>query len=107
MTAPMVTKRNDEARSYDAYVDDQLVGMLAYETAPGRLVLTHTAVLPEYQGHGYGTALVRWVLEDAKASGLTITPICPIVVAFIHKHTEYESLLDPEHRGVYDDERLS
>lgn len=96
-----VEVRNDEANTkYDAWLGDDLVGMIVYGKSGGRYVLTHAAVLPEFQGHGVGHQLISGTLDDIRSQGSRITVICPVVREFIDRHPEYEDLIDPEHPGV-------
>ena len=72
-----------------AVVDDKIVGHILFspiviETADGAIPaisLAPMAVLPEYQGQGIGSALVRWGLDACKSLGHRII----IVLG----HTEY------------------
>ncbi|MFD1276342.1 GNAT family N-acetyltransferase [Streptomyces kaempferi] len=60
-----VEVRKDEAtRLYEALVDDQVVGTLAYETTGGRATLTHSYVDPDQRHRGIASALARHALED-------------------------------------------
>ena len=64
-----------------------------YQTAPGVITLTHTEVPPALGGRGVGSALVRGVLEAARARGLKVVPKCPFVSAFMGRHPEFNDLL--------------
>ena len=84
----------DEHR-YEAFVDGALGGFAEYRLRPGRIVFTHTEVDDAYEGHGVGSTLVRGALDDARARGLRVTPICPFVRAYIDDHPEYRDLVAP------------
>jgi len=45
-------------------------------------------------GRGIGSALVRGILDRARAQGLKVVPICPFVKAYLAKHEEYADLLN-------------
>ena len=57
------------------------------------ITLTHTEVPPALGGRGVGSALVRGVLEAARARGLKVVPKCPFVSAFMGRHPEFNDLL--------------
>ncbi|MFB6097620.1 MAG: GNAT family N-acetyltransferase [Salinibacter sp.] len=50
--------------------------------------LERFAVLPEHRGHGYGTALVRYVIEDARRAGFSTF----LIHAQSHLEDWYEEL---------------
>ena len=75
-----------EARRYEGRVAGELVGWVDYARARTRLVALHTEVRPEFGGRGYGKALVRHVIADARASRFTISPRCPLFVAHFERN---------------------
>jgi predicted GNAT family acetyltransferase len=46
----------------------------------------------ELEGHGIGSALVRGLLEIARAQGLKVHAVCPFVKAYLDRHAEYADL---------------
>jgi predicted GNAT family acetyltransferase len=52
------------------------------------------------QRRGLGSALVAGALDDARARGLRVVPICPFVDAYIRRHPDYADLVvtDPARR---------
>jgi predicted GNAT family acetyltransferase len=85
-----------EERRYEAYLGDGLAGFVDYGRVQGRLVAVHTEVLPEYGGRGIASALVRRVLDDARAAGEKVTPRCPFFAAHFERHPEDADLLAPK-----------
>jgi uncharacterized protein len=63
-----------------------------YKRADGVLTILHTEVPKELEGHGVGSALVRGVLDIARAEGLKVIPICPFAKAYMDRHPEYADL---------------
>ena len=57
------------------------------------ITLVHTDVDPKWEGQGVGSELVRGALDDLRARGLKVRPLCPFVAAFIRRHPEYEDLV--------------
>ena len=82
------------ARSrYEVRRDGELVGHLDYEATGRHRVLTHTVVDPAHGGQGVATTLVREVLADVRARGLTITPECSFVAHRLRVHPEDRDLV--------------
>jgi predicted GNAT family acetyltransferase len=44
-------------------------------------------------GKGIGSALVRGLLDLARAQKLTVKPLCPFVAGYIAKYPEYADLV--------------
>jgi uncharacterized protein len=91
----LVIEDNPDARRYEARLGGQLAGWVDYGRVQTRLVALHTEVLPEFGGRGIATALVRRVLDDARAAGQTVTPRCPLFASHFRRHPEDADLLAP------------
>ncbi len=90
-----------EARRYRLTVDGVEVGYLEYDPiGETSLLIKHTEVQPGHEGKGYGGSLVRHVLDDLRARGLTVVPICPYTLDFIRKHREYVDVVRAEMRAT-------
>jgi len=83
---------NKEEQRYEAQVPGGLA-FVQYLMKPGRIVLVHTEVPEESEGHGVGDALVRFVLDDARARELSVVPLCPFIAAWIERHPDYKDLV--------------
>jgi predicted GNAT family acetyltransferase len=85
---------NEKVHRFEARTADGAVaGFLNYLARPDHLVLVHTEVKQEYDGQGVGSALVRQVLDEVRARGLTIEPQCPFVASYLRRHAEYQDLV--------------
>ena len=82
-----------DARRYEARLDGELAGWVDYGRVRTRLVAIHTEVKPEFGGRGIGKALVRRVIEDARAGGFTITPRCPLFAAHFERNAHDRDVL--------------
>ena len=69
------------------------VGLIDYRQDGDVLDLQHTEVMPEGQGKGIGTVLVRQVLDDIRSHDQQIIPSCPFVAKFVEEHQEYADLV--------------
>jgi len=83
-----VADNPDRAR-YEAYVGDELAGVVTYRIRPGVVVALHTEVDPRFEGHRVGSRLAWVVLEDARAKGLRIDPVCPFIAGYIERHPQF------------------
>jgi len=88
-----------EATRYEARIDGQLAGFAAYRLSPGRITFTHTEVDPAFTGGGVAGRLARHALDDARARGLAVRPLCPYIAAYIKRHPEYADLVVPAPEG--------
>jgi predicted GNAT family acetyltransferase len=84
---------NPAEQRYEAWLDEQLVGVLEYRPADGLVALVHTEVEPGLRRGGVGTGLVTAALDDLRSRDAKILPLCSFVRAFVHRHAEYEDLV--------------
>jgi len=59
-------------------------------------VLVHTDVATSVEGSGVGSALVAGALDDIRARGLRVVPVCPFVAAYVRRHPGYADLVAPD-----------
>ncbi|WP_300062419.1 GNAT family N-acetyltransferase [uncultured Roseobacter sp.] len=57
--------------------------------SPQTVIADHTAVPEALRGTGAGEALVIRLVEDARAEGFKIVPLCPFVNAQRRKHPDW------------------
>ncbi|MEV4458255.1 GNAT family N-acetyltransferase [Microbispora sp. NPDC049633] len=93
---------NDAASRYEILLDDTLAGFAQYRLRDGSMVFTHTEVRGEFGGRGLGGMLVGAALDEARAAGLRVVPLCSFVAWYIEKHPEYRELVDDDYRGLVD-----
>jgi predicted GNAT family acetyltransferase len=75
--------------------DGHRIGVIYYHLRDGALVMTRAEVDPGVQGHGVGSSLVGGALDQVRATGRAIVPVCPFIIYFIDKHPEYTDLVAP------------
>lgn len=81
---------------YEAFLDEdgeKSVGYIDYMTEPDTLVLTHTVVYDQFGGRGFAAQLTKAVLDDARAQGKQIVPVCSYIQSYLGKHPEYADLV--------------
>lgn len=81
---------NPAERRYELLDGDELVGKIDYRMRTSALAFIHTEVEPKRQG--LGGELVKGALDDVRARGLKVVPVCPFVHAYIRRHPEYADL---------------
>jgi uncharacterized protein len=63
------------------------------DSGPGHITVDHTWVPPDYRGRGVAEKLVVKVIEDARAGGLKITPLCRFVATEFRRHPDWADVL--------------
>lgn len=86
-----VVHRPDRTR-YELLIDGQLRGLADYREFDGRVVFTHTDVDVPLRGQGYSNVLVRFALDDVRASSKLAGATCWFVADFAEQHPEYADL---------------
>jgi predicted GNAT family acetyltransferase len=67
---------------------------MTYSRAGERLIIIdHTGIPDALRGRRLGEALVRRGVEDARADGRLIIPLCPFAKAQIERHPEWQDVL--------------
>ena len=56
--------------------------------------IVHTEVPAALQGQGLAAALVQAVLDQARALGWQVRPVCSYVAAYMRRHPETQDLLE-------------
>jgi predicted GNAT family acetyltransferase len=84
---------NPEESRYELWLGATRAGVIEYEAEPGTILLLHTEIDPAFEGQGLGAQLVAAALEDLRARGLKLVPLCPFVRSYLHRHQEYADLV--------------
>lgn len=95
-TGDVTVRDNPAELRYEVRRGDTLLGQIRYRTEPGLVVLVHTDVATSVEGSGVGSALVAGALDDIRARGLRVVPVCPFVAAYIRRHPDYADLVVPD-----------
>jgi predicted GNAT family acetyltransferase len=94
--------QDDRAQDrYEATVDATLAGFAAYRLRPSLIAFTHTEIDDGFAGHGVGSTLIQWALDDARRRSLEVLPFCPFVNAYIDQHRDYVDLVPVSHRAAF------
>jgi predicted GNAT family acetyltransferase len=89
---PRVVDNPSELR-YELWSGSTLAGIIRYTRDGEVLTMVHTEVEPSFEGEGLGDALVAGALDDARARGKRVRPLCQFVASYISRHPEYADVV--------------
>lgn len=75
-----------KAGDYTAFID--------YKERSKKIWLIHTEAPEELKGKGAATAVIEKTLAYIENNGYKLIPLCPVVVAYLKRHTEWNRILD-------------
>jgi predicted GNAT family acetyltransferase len=90
-----------EAERYEITVDGELAGYSEYRGGGPLRAFTHTEIEGRFEGRGLATELIRQALDDVRAQGANVLPLCPFVQAFLAEYREYLDLVEPGIRASF------
>lgn len=76
---------NPASSRFEVTVDGRLAELI-YRRNGKRLVLVHTEVPGELEGHGIGGKLVSAAVDRAAEEGMTVVPSCPFARTWLERH---------------------
>lgn len=82
-----------ERSRYEARIGGETVGFADYRRKDGTITFSHTHVEESAQDAGVGSALARYSLDEARAAGERVVPVCPFYAGWIERHPEYADLV--------------
>ncbi|NUR83003.1 MAG: N-acetyltransferase [Nonomuraea sp.] len=93
---PLQVVDNSGESRFEVHVDGRVAGFADYRLLPTKIVFTHTEVMPDYEGKGLASKLVKFALDASRDTGLRVVPLCPYVKDYIARHQEYADLVDAD-----------
>ena len=96
-------ENNESAHRWEARLGEY-VAFSSYRRNEDTIHFLTTRVPPELEGQGVAGRLVTAALDDARAQGLTVVPICRFVTSYIRRHPEYRDLVYPDFRHLVEGE---
>jgi uncharacterized protein len=82
-----------DALQYEVTVDGEPAGVIRYIRDGETITMVHTEIEPKFEHHGVGAELVKRALEDVRAKGEKVRPLCPFVVAYLRRHPDYDDIV--------------
>ena len=94
MTEPVI-KREDGTSGgrYVTTVDGHIAEMTFSRAGTSRIIIDHTDVPDALRGQGVGRKLVERAVQDARAEGFKIIPLCPFAKATLDKTPEWQDVV--------------
>lgn len=89
---PQDITHDEAAGRYSLHLEGG-VAVADYRRQGDVILLTHTLVPPPLQGRGAASRLIKAVLDDVRAQGLKVVPLCSFVADYIDRHPEERDLL--------------
>ena len=86
-------ERNDELSRYEGRIDGELITVINFVRRDDVLDITHTRTRMRWRGRGLAGKVTTAALEDVRAQGWRVHPICAFTVSFLDQHTEYADMV--------------
>ncbi|MBX3579666.1 MAG: N-acetyltransferase [Rhizobiaceae bacterium] len=93
--APAIEREDGESKGrYVVRGPDGADAEMTYTKVGTRqIIIDHTGVPDAFRGQGIGARLVERAVQDARAEGKTIIPLCPFAAAQFRRHAEWADVL--------------
>ncbi len=94
-----ITLEETESKGRYGYrAGDDAAEMTFSKAGEGLVIIDHTAVPDAFRGQGVGQALVTRAVEDARAAGKKVLPLCPFAAAQFRRQPEWADVLPGGHK---------
>ncbi len=94
--ADEITIERDEGETKGRYVvrlGADVAEMTFSRAGEALIIIDHTEVPDAFRGKSVGVKLVTRAVEDARAEGRKILPLCPFAAAQFRRHPEWHDVL--------------
>lgn len=90
--------KNEENHRFEIIFEGHKA-FIDYKERPGKITLIHTEVEPELEGKGAATTVIEKTLEYIEQHNYKLVPLCPLVFAYIKRHSEWKRIVDENFKG--------
>lgn len=87
-----VVDRPDDAR-YELHLADEVVGLATYDRRDDVVTIPHVETAPRHRGNGFAAVLMSGIVDDVRARGLKIRPLCPYAAGYMHDDASTHDLI--------------
>jgi predicted GNAT family acetyltransferase len=98
----IVVRDAPENKRFEIWAGDELAGFTVYQPRPEYYSFVHTEIDPAFGGRGLASILIKRALDEMRARGIAILPICPFVLRYISRHHDYLDLVPADQRARFD-----
>jgi predicted GNAT family acetyltransferase len=92
---------DETGKRYSALLDGVEVAYMEVDPiGTDAMLIKHTEVPAVHEGKGYGSAIVRQLLDEMRAQDKTVVPICPFAASYMKRHPETLDLVRPSYRAA-------
>lgn len=90
-----IEQTNDEKKGFFKAIEEgKTAGEMTYVWAgPGKLIIDHTEVSPDFSGKGVGKKLVLEAVQYARINHVKILPLCPFAKSVFDKNPDLQDVL--------------
>lgn len=95
MSEPEITLQEDGSKGrYSIRAEDGAEAEMTFvRSGADTIIIDHTLVPDAFRGQGVGLKLVQRGVDDARAAGKKIIPLCPFAAAQFKRHPEWADVL--------------
>jgi uncharacterized protein len=91
--AAIVREDKPSGGRYSMEVEANVAEMTFSRVSPTLIIIDHTEVADGLRGTGAGQRLALNAVEDARANGWKIMPLCPFMNAQTQRHSEWADVI--------------
>lgn len=95
MTATTTSVTREQAPDrFEIRVDGVVAGFSQFMDVGSQRIMFHTEIDKQFGGQGLATKVVQEALEQTRADGLRVVPVCPFVKKHLRKNPGFEDITD-------------
>lgn len=92
--------KNEGGKRFELTVDGY-TAFIDYKERNNVITLIHTESPEELAGRGVATALIEKTLIYLEENNIELIPLCPLVVAYIKRHTEWIRIVRDDYKTKF------
>lgn len=85
--------RCDDRAQYELYDGDELLSYATFTEINGVVIVPHVETRPQHRGNDYSSVLMQGVVDDLRAGGLRINPICWVARRYVEVLPDADDLM--------------